>query len=194
MSTPAALAKYWSCLLAVLIGVGALHGSSRQPTSSTTVPASPSVMATIIHVDGTLKLAVLWRGAPRWYLGSGSRSGSGGGQGTTYWVREQFGDVGIDMSFDTARDILTLGRSSVNVPHGANVLLVDGVGSAAGPQLAASLTVDAGSANTNPTRGSLGPFLAISPEVLAFLHCDDAPARSTPAARAFGYCGDLPVK
>ena len=93
-------------------------------------------MATIIHVDGTLKLAVLWRGAPRWYLGSGSRKRIWRRQGTTYWVREQFGDVGIDMSFDTARDILTLGRSSVNVPHGANVLLVDGVGSAAGPQLA----------------------------------------------------------
>ena len=191
MSMPAAITKYWGCLLAVLIGVGPLHGSSRQLTSSTTVPASPSVMATVVHVDGTLKLAVLWRGTPRWYLGRGSRSGSGGGGGTTFWISEQYGDIGIDMSFDTARDIVTLGGSSINVPHGANVLLVDGVGSAAGPQLAASLTVDAGSANTNPTRGSLGPFLSISPQVLAFLLCDDAPARSTPAARAFGYCSDL---
>lgn len=193
MGSRAARATCLIGLLALLTMTAGVLGSQATPTSSTTVPVSPSVMATIVHVGGALKLMALWRGEPRWYLGRGTRHGSGGSGEHTVWISEQYGDVTIDLSFDTAQNVVTIGKTTTRIPPGSNVLLIDGVGTPKGPHLTSPLTVDPGSANTDPHGGGLGPFLAISPDVAAFLRCDTAPPDG-PFARTFGYCNDLATK
>jgi hypothetical protein len=150
-------------------------------------------MATIIHIGGALRLMVLWRGEPRWYLGRGPRHGTGGGGDTSFWISEQYGDVTIDLSFDIARNAVTIGHATTPIPTDSNVLLVDGVATPDGPHLVASLTVDRGSTNTDFRIGSLGPFLALSPEVAAFLRCEVA-APPVGAGPGLGYCNDLATK
>lgn len=147
-----------------------------------TGPVSPSVMATemsVVDANGrqTLELLVLWRGTPGWFRKSGGASGGGGGSmgaGPTPMVRSAWvsqGGVNLSVRFDPAARKAWIQDKEI-VLDGANVVLVDGVDSAAGPQIVRTLRVDP-EYQTTPMRASPAQmFIRRSPELVEFLQCD----------------------
>ena len=165
-------------------------------SNSGTAPVSPSVMATQMgSVDavgrGTLQLLILWRGSSGWFLkGGGSSSGGGGsmgpGSGTTlsHWISQ--GGINLNVRFDPAGRKLWIQDAEIALDD-ANVVLVDGVDSAAGPQVVRTLRIDPEYETTMepppyavPGRGpQMRPrpvpaqtFIRRSPELIEFLQCD----------------------
>jgi hypothetical protein len=143
--------------------------------SAYSMPVSPSVVATVASRGKDLVVLALWRGAPRWYSGGGHRGASySGGQSGVFGATLEYGDVGLDLSFDPAAHTATIRSVVTKVPPDANVLLIDGVDSRGGPRVSKALRVATGDANLDPRYGSLAPLLGLSPEVVAFLQCNDA--------------------
>ena len=121
-------------------------------SNSGTAPVSPSVMATELgSVDaagrGTLQLLILWRGTPGWFLrgGGGSSSGGGGSMGPgssmifSHWISQ--GGVNLTVRFDPAARKVWIQDKEIALDD-ANVVLVDGVDSPAGPQVVRTLRID----------------------------------------------------
>jgi hypothetical protein len=164
-----------------------------------TAPVSPSVMATDMCVvdaagRGTLELLVLWRGSPGWVL-KGDGGGSGGGAGRSMgggqspvvrsaWVSQ--GGVSLSVRFDPAARKVWIQDKEL-VLDDANVVLVDGVDSPAGPYVVRTLRIDPEYQTTleSPPGGRMGrgprtgpqavpaqTFIRRSPELVEFLQCD----------------------
>lgn len=169
-------------------------------SSGGTGPVSPSVLATDMCVvdaagNGTLELLILWRGTPGWFR-KNAGGASGGGQGGTMgggpspiirsgWISQ--GGVNLSVRFDPAARKVWIQDSEIAL-NDANVVLVDGVDSPAGPQVVGTLRIDP----AYPTAvglppgvpgGAVGPrsrpqvvpvqtFIRRSPELVEFLQCD----------------------
>lgn len=171
----------------------------------TTIHASPSVESTIAIDEGRLAALVLWRGQPGWTLAAGEFRNSGGGTADgTITVGIQRGAVSLDLSY-TPRDGTVLFRGkTLRAPTGTNVILVDGADRRGGGAIAGFLTIDPGSANIDPRKGSLGPLFGRSPDIAAFLQCDAAvpeptlPPDSPQGLKGLimmgmkGYCDQIP--
>ena len=168
-------------------------------SNSGTAPVSPSVMATQMgSVDaggrGTLQLLVLWRGSPAWFLKGGGPSSSGGGGSTvpgsnptySHWISQ--GGVNLTLRFDPAARKVWVQDAEIPLDD-ANVIMVDGVDSPAGPQVVRTLRIDPDYETTMepppyaiPGRGpQMRPrpvpaqsFIRRSPELIEFLQCDAA--------------------
>src|SRR5687767_7702756 len=121
-------------------------------SNSGTAPASPSVMATEVgSVDatgrGTLQLLILWRGTPGWFLRGGGSSSSGGGGSMgpgsetifSHWISQ--GGVNLTVRLDPAARKLWIQDKEIALDD-ANVVLVDGVDSPAGPSVVRTLRID----------------------------------------------------
>ena len=133
------------------------------------------MIATVASSGKDLVLLALWRGSPRWYSGGGHRGASySGGQTSIFGASLQYGDIGLDLSFDPAAHTATIQQVVTSLPRDANVLLIDGVDSRQGARLSKALRLDPGDANLDPRFGSLAPFLGRSQEIVAFLQCDAA--------------------
>src|SRR5687767_5240295 len=169
-------------------------------SNSGTAPVSPSVMATeLASVDasgrGTLQLLILWRGAPGWFMRGGGASSSGGGgsmgpgSGMTFshWISQ--GGVNLTVRFDPAARKIWIQEKDIPLED-ANVVLVDGVDSPAGPQVVRTLRIDPEYETSMepppyevPGRGPqlrarpvpVQIFIRRSPELVEFLQCDTAP-------------------
>ena len=174
----------------------------RGGSSSTSVPVSPSVMATVMTVEaeqgkGELELLVLWRGSPGWFWradgrgGGGSSSGGGGvlspggGQTRTEWLSH--GGVNLNLRFEPVSRQLWILDQPVTL-NDANVVLVDGVDEPTGPRVVATVRIAPGyDAATDqppallavrppgappPQRVLPQTFIRRSPELVAFLQCD----------------------
>ena len=165
-----------------------------------TAPVSPSVMATDMCVvdaagNGTLELLILWRGSPGWFRKSDGGA-SGGGQGgtmgpaptpmlRTQWISQ--GGVNLTVRFDAAARRAWIQDSEIALGD-ANVVLVDSVDSAAGPQVVRTLRIDpeyqttvealpqgpltARGPRTRPHVVPIQTFIRRSPELVEFLQCD----------------------
>jgi hypothetical protein len=145
--------------------------------------------------NGTLELLILWRGSPGWFR-KGGGGASGGGQGGTMsggaspmirseWVSE--GGVNLTVRFDPGARKAWIQDKEIALGR-ANVILVDGVDSSAGPQVVRMLEIDPQYQTTvealpqGPPTGR-GPrmrphvvpvqtFIRRSPELVEFLQCD----------------------
>lgn len=116
----------------------------------------------------TLGLLVLWRGTPGWFSKGTSRSRSSGGSATTFATTVRQGDLELDLSVDYQSRRARVQGKEVTLGD-ANVILVDRVDGAEGPQVVKMLSIDAQVTET-PLR--LESVLKRSPEIVSFLQCD----------------------
>ena len=162
--------------------------------NSGTAPVSPSVMATEMTVvdaagRGTLQLLILWRGSPGWFRQGGGTGGGGSmGPGQTTIRSEWISQGGVDLTvrFDPAARKVWIQDREIALDD-ANVVLVDGVDSPAGPQVVRTLRIDPDYETTMvpaPYSRSMGrgtqmraqpvpaqTFIRRSPELIEFLQC-----------------------
>ena len=154
-------------------------------SSGGTAPVSLSVLATSMCVvdasgRGTLELLILWRGSPGWFRksdgGGGSSSGGGGsmGPGNTPMIRNEWisqGGVNLAVRFDPAARKVWIQEKDIALDD-ANVVLVDGVDSPAGPQVVRTLRIDPEYQTTPRGPVPSQTFIRRSPELVEFLQCD----------------------
>ncbi len=148
---------------AAVLATFIIRGESVEPAISPAVPSN--------HLSGplTLELLVLWRGAPGWFAQGTGKSESGGGDSNGhYWVHLQEGSIDLDLDLNMDKRIATIGGSDTALGE-ANVLLVDGVGSAGVPTVHATASVP--SAVEAPPGGLYAALRAV-PNVLSFLQCE----------------------
>lgn len=165
--------------------------STQCGSESSNQVVSPVAMASWVarvERDGTRTLAflVLWRGSPSWFAsgsGLGNRS-SGGGNCRLYHSTIQRGNVQLQFEFDSQTRLATISLAPFDSRTGLatirkkqidlrdqNVILVDGIDEAKGPQVVGTLRVDP----TLPPGNSplwLGETLRQSEEIVSFLKCD----------------------
>jgi len=147
--------------------------------SSTSRPVSATVVATTMvrTIDGAsaLNLMVLWRGSNGWFLKSGARSSGGGGTRQALNARATFAGIDLLAELDLQpRAVRIQGKPATLKPADANVILVDGV---EGPdlQVVSTLKIDPAIASDR----EIEPLFKRSPEVLAFLQCDQKSASAS---------------
>jgi hypothetical protein len=176
-----------SSLLALMHVV---HNDAMQPTTHmVTVPASPSVLATVFTVDGQLGFVVLWRGRPDWWSKS---SGHDGTKSSTFGARGfaatlNYGSVTLDVEYDGDTHKAIVQGKETNLPAGTNILLVDNADGGS-PSVSRTLTVDQTNVTVDPPRSSLAPLLGRSSDIVAFLRCDQG---TMTAAISYMACGEL---
>jgi hypothetical protein len=179
-------------LLAQSLLIAAVLSGRQQPTTHiVTVPASPSVLATVFTIDGRLGLVVLWRGKPDWWSKSsghdGTKSSTAGTRGFAATIN--YGSVALDLEYDGDKHKAIVQGKETNLPYGTNVLLIDSADSA--PTVSRALAIDQTGATVDPPRSSLAPLLAKSPEVVTFLRCEQG---TMTAAIGHMACADLPKR
>jgi hypothetical protein len=150
-----------------------------------TSPVSPSVLASYMCVidaagNGTLELLVLWRGTPGWFRKSAGGTSGGGGGGSagsvmggggpapmirSEWISQ--GGVNLSVRLDPSTRKAWIQDNEITLET-ANVILVDGVDSPAGPQVVRTLRIDP----EYETAVSAQTFIRRSPELVEFLQCD----------------------
>ena len=151
-------------------------------TSSGSRLVSPAVVATWLVrrvPQGTreLELLVLWRGNPGWFMRAGSNessgsvsSGSAGDESDRGILVEHlsYGGIVLDLEFDRSRRTARVQDHDVSL-QSANVILVDEVDGATGPQIAGSLQVDP----LYPDEpAGIEVVIRRNPELYDFLRCD----------------------
>src|SRR5436190_20015612 len=108
-------------------------------------PVSPVAISTCLydHDDSGLahlKLLVLWPGTPGWFMKGNSGGSSGGSSGRqqleTISIRK--GDLSLNLRFDAEKHLAWIGDREVALQDD-NVILVDTVDGAAGPQVVRTL-------------------------------------------------------
>ena len=148
-----------------------------------TAPVSLSVLATdMCSVDaaghGVLELLVLWRGTPGWFRKEGGDASASGGGGSmspdrktvrTAWVSQ--GGVSLNARFDPAAQKAWIQDKEIDLGD-SNVVLVDGVDSAAGPQVVRTIRIDPEYETAPRTPMPVQNFIRRSPELVEFLQCD----------------------
>lgn len=138
------------------------------PLRALTQPVSPSVLATIATRNKVLELVVLWRGAPGWFL-AGSGQGASYSEGNaTFSAALNYGGRQLSVSYEAARHTALIQGTAVDVPNGANVILVDGVDLSTVPAIGGVVSVDS-HLEGDPTFASL---LGGSAEIVSFVRCD----------------------
>ena len=176
-----------ACCWIAIVGLAVTLGGQTPPprhlppvgvtaTSSSTLPASAVAVMTWVTRFGhdgvhTLELLVVWRGTPSWFARGGPHSGSGGGSGTAFHSSERFGDIELELDFDRVSRIVSIQGQKLNIGD-SNILLVDGVDSAAGAKLATHLHVDPALVMLANGRPDIASVIKRSPEAVSFLQCD----------------------
>jgi hypothetical protein len=165
--------------------------------SGTDRPLSASVIGQFVswQPGGEMGLAVLWRGAERWYT-AGPQSSSGGGSQGTYNHSNQFGSIRIDLTLNRTRLIATVNNVEVSLSEGQNVLLVDGADRKEGPSVRAiradlSSPVAVSDMIQILATSNIARIFQRSADIVSFLQCDapanqnipGVPPRSSPAGR-----------
>jgi hypothetical protein len=152
--------------------------------SGTDRPLSASVVGQFVswQPGGEMGLAVLWRGAERWYA-AGPQLSSGGGSQGTYNHSNQFGAIRIDLTLNRTRQIATVNNVEVSLAEGQNVLLVDGADKKERPSVRAIRADLSSPARVSDliqvlATSNLAQILRRSAEIVSFLQCD-APANQT---------------
>ena len=148
------------------------HRPQANPVTIQTLPASPSVLATVANRGERLELLVLWRGSPGWFALPSQRRASYSETDGVLSAALAYGGLDLRLSFDPAGRTATIQDTRVPLQPDANVLLVDDVDGPKGPRLVRALSVPSGGSSADPSFGTLAPFVKRSEEVVAFLRCD----------------------
>jgi hypothetical protein len=138
---------------------------------------SPAVVATWIteqHGDEPvqLRLVILWRGTPGWFVRAGGSSVSGGGsaggehQTSSHTIIQ--GGIRLTFDFDAATGAATILGKRLDLRED-NVVLVDDVDSPEGPRVSGTMRVTRAMPGS---AGQIGLVLRMSPEIMTFLRCD----------------------
>ena len=175
-----------ACLVVLLMNTRAASQEFKQ--GGQTRPLSPSVMGTIVTRDEQVELVVLWRDSPGWFLGRSSQE-SAGGNGRTFNMFAEHGGVQLRLSYDREAHLARVGEVDVPLSGGKNVILVDGVSARGRKPTVNAFAANLSTASSNPVLASI---LSRSPDVIAFLKCDDADRdpKWQPMSKAF-VCTDL---
>jgi hypothetical protein len=133
---------------------------------------SPTVQvtwATERAADGVeqLRLLVLWRGTPGWFVTGGGTHSSSSSTGASI-VTITRGDVQLHLEYDSSTRIAVFNDRRIDTRE-TNVLFVDHVDAPTGAQLVGTTHIGP----AMPGSGiQLGPMFQMSPEVMTFLQCD----------------------
>jgi hypothetical protein len=136
-----------------------------------------TTMVRTLDGAGSLNLMVLWRGSNEWFSKTGARGSSGGGNFRTLTARVRYAGIELMTELDLQpRAVRIQGVPATLKPSDANVILVDGV---EGPDMrvVSTLKIDPAIA---PDK-QIEPLFKRSPEILAFLQCDQK--ASSPAVQ-----------
>jgi hypothetical protein len=177
----------WPCLRACVIAVVALASAIAPPQllAQSSLPGARSAFVTVVspavvaswrtfdnHAGMTTSLLVLWRGTPGWFgrALAPSRSNSGQtNQGFTY------SDLDFRIDFDDAAATATILKRPFSLKD-VNVVLVDGVDSAAGPAILSSRWMTPAPPAAPLLPGAIGdPVAGIvmrAPDLYEYLRCD----------------------
>jgi hypothetical protein len=144
-----------------------------QGTTGATQPISPVAMVSwVAHYETegvrVLDLLVLWRGTPGWFLKGNRRGTSGGGGQDTYHSTIQYGGLELEFDVEWSTGFVRIQGNSIALDD-SNVVLVDHVDGATGPEVVGTLRVDPTFLGPEP---DIVPVLRRSPEILAFLRCE----------------------
>jgi len=162
-------------ILALTVGLirAVEQGPPSRVTAFTSATQVVSPVASVTWVarydsDGVrfLDLLVIWRGSPGWFIADGSGT-SGGGSFGTFHQTIRYGDVGLELEFDSATRIARVQGQAVEVGN-ANVILVDEVGTPYGPKIAGTLRVEP----SFPPESRVEAVLRRSLELVSFLRCE----------------------
>jgi hypothetical protein len=160
--------------LGALIGICVIAVAPAQRSSGGgTMMLAPAVVATWFTdqpagLPVQLRLLVLWRGTPGWFLSGGGEVGGTTGRDGIRHETINYGNVRLTVSFDFATRVVSIQDKHFDL-KGDNVVFVDDVDTAAGPRVAWTMLLGP----TMPgSAGQLGEMLAPSPRVIEFLRCD----------------------
>lgn len=134
---------------------------------------SPAVVATWFTdqpagLPVQLRLLVLWRGAPGWFLSGGGEIRGATDRSGVRHETVNYGNVRLTVSFDAATRVVSIHDKGFALKDD-NVVFVDDVDTAAGPRVASTMLLGP----TMPgSAGQLGEMLAPSPRIIEFLRCD----------------------
>jgi hypothetical protein len=149
-------------------------------SSTSRIVSATVVMTSMVRtLDGanSLNLMVLWRGSLEWFSKPGARGGSGGLRSATVYARQRYAGIEIVAELDLdPRAVRIQGIPATLKPSDANVILVDGV-DGADLRVVSTLKIDPAIA----TDRQIEPLFKRSPEILAFLQCDQK--ASSPAVQ-----------
>ena len=163
---------------------------------------SPSVVATCIvrnKPDGAsqLELLVLWRGNPGWFMRADSEeSSSSHGSvrtagddkgGEVFSEQLSYGGLSLEWEYDRGKHTARVQNHDVSVKS-SNVILVDEVDAADGPQIAGSLEVDPSFASEP---AGVEAVARRSPEIYAFLRCDGSVADANTQSAIEAMCARM---
>lgn len=136
---------------------------------------SPAVVVTWLteRSDGSerLRLLVLWRGTPGWFLRPGDSSVSGSESAGRYHQTITQGGLTFTLDYDPARRVAVVDGESVDLGD-RNVVFADDADSPGGPRVIGTMRVES---QMPGSAGQIGLVLRRSPEIMGFLRCD-APA------------------
>ena len=142
-------------------------------TSDTTVPASPTVMATVITRNSKVALVVLWRGEAGWFSGGPNNARSSvSASGITVSVTR--GGKYLELGFEpSSRGAMVFGKPVPLAPD-EDVILVDAVDRPANTKIVGTLKLHLEAAITGfpDVMGKIVPALQSHAESRAFLQCD----------------------
>jgi hypothetical protein len=173
--------------------------------SGTDRPLSAFVIGQFVswQPGGEVGLAVLWRGAERWYS-AGPQSSSGGGSQGSYHQSNHFGPIRIDLTLNRTRQIATVNNVEVSLSDGQNVLLVDGAHTHERPSVRAiradlSSPVAVSDLIQILATSNLARIFQRSAEIVSFLQCDAPVNQAIPGLPAqyvatLYICEDLKAK
>ncbi|HEX5216854.1 MAG TPA: hypothetical protein VFV98_15440 [Vicinamibacterales bacterium] len=159
--------------MAGLLGICVIALSPALSAAGGTMTLSPAVVATWFTDQPAgqpvqLRLLVLWRGTPGWFLAGGGDVGGGTDRNGLRYETINYGNVRLTLSFDAAKGVVSIQGKSFDL-KGDNVVFVDDVDTAAGPRVASTMLLGP----TMPgSAGQLGEMLAPSPLIIEFLRCD----------------------
>lgn len=120
-----------------------------------------------------LDLIVLWRGEPGWFMRRTSRSASGGGSAGVFHSTIRYGGLELQVTFESVTRVADVQGKRVEL-RDANVILVDDVGTAAGPRIVGTLRIDPAMTPSGDGPLRMEEVLRRSSEVVSFLRCDAA--------------------
>ena len=161
--------------LAGLLGICVLAVSPAQRSSGggTTMMLSPAVVATWFTDQPAgrpvqLRLLVLWRGTPGWFLaGGGEIRGSTDRSGLQHETIN-YGNVRLTLSFDAATRVVSIQDRHFAL-NDDNVVFVDDVDTVAGPRVTSTMLLGPAMPGS---AGQLGEMLAPSRRIVEFLRCE----------------------
>ncbi len=149
---------------------------------------SPAVVATALFANGSgddaeLQVLVLWRGSPGWFL-DGDHSGSSTRSDSRTMSRDTrggpilhefyFGNRRLRVRLDPRSETAEIGETVISLRDGRAVL-VDEVDDAGGPRVIGTRLIGTQASGVPPR---IEPLLRESPELVAFLRCDQRVADS----------------